>query len=243
MKAKVIMLETTNTLKGEGLITSDGKWFIRGNEFGCFVDNDTNVIQHHLYLIDEKAEIKEGDVVYLKSIGKHGQIGKYSYDKEHKTHDITTFGNVHYPFSTKEYFSKIIATTDTLQFTTDYHGEPEIREDKVCYNKSVPKLSEQSIKALISHYNKHGEHVSEVVLQDELDCEDCHHKYDCSQMQCSITYPDYCNSKGTVDIIFPEEKTYSRADIINAFTSGHNKAKSGMTHGDALIQYKQEQKL
>jgi len=60
----------------------------------------------------------------------------------------------------------------------------------------------------------------------------------------------YKNKFEQLDLLLPmmkslieSSKSYSRADIIHAFTSGHNKAKIGMTHSNALLQYKEEQKL
>lgn len=83
----------------------------------------------------------------------------------------------------------------------------------------LPLLSEESIKLLIYYYNREG------------------------KMPESVNTHFMSAKAGTVDITIPEDKVYSRADIIHAFTSGHNKAKMGLTHSDALIQYKEEQKL
>lgn len=65
-----------------------------------------------LISLDPDEKIEEGDTGYINIGG--GTIGVISYDKEYKTWDLTTSNNIHYPFSTREYIKKVIATQSQL---------------------------------------------------------------------------------------------------------------------------------
>jgi len=139
-EVKIVMLPSEETGIKIGDITKPNKDYFEsnpllGNDLGLaireFKANKSYTTQH-LYITSDD-EIKEGDWILLKSIGK-GQIGKYSFDKEYQTHDLTTLSNVHYPYKTKEYFVKVIASTDK--------------------SLNLPSLSDEFLKEFIETYNK-----------------------------------------------------------------------------------------
>lgn len=114
----------------------------------------------HLYISLPQSDleinkIKENDYIFLKTIGKYGQIGRYFYDKIFKTHDLTTLDNVHYPFSSLDYYEKIIATTDSLIIKeTNIMSADSFDQILYANKKFVPSIPQSFIKHYISEYNK-----------------------------------------------------------------------------------------
>jgi hypothetical protein len=145
-------------------------------------------------LVDTEAKIVEGDTIYLKSIGKNGQVGVYSYDEKNKTHDLTTKEGVHYPFSTLKYFNKVIA---------------------------ISQLSPQSIQLLINYYNEYKCMPEDIDVKEEEDCK-CKKSKDnprvvskktmtCLQCNKSILKTIKLNQQGEVKITIPKVEEANKA--------------------------------
>jgi hypothetical protein len=126
---KPILIKSDNDYSGLEIDTENGHILSRESYSYC-CKNPYDII-----LINTEAKIKEGDLICLKLMGKNEQIGTYSYDIKHKTHDLITLCGSHYPYSTLEYFDKVIASTNK--------------------NHNLPKLSDQSIKLLIDYYDEY----------------------------------------------------------------------------------------
>lgn len=172
MKVKIVMLETTNEsniILGINLLVNiPGK--IRGTKF-------------HIYLIDESAEIKEGDwCIHLPT----NKLVQSSYNRK------------------DNYLQKIIALTDSLEITMDYHGESTTEEDKICYSENLPQLSEQSIKLLLDYCNQNGKMPEYVEVEEQ---------YDTYGWIGNVKL----NSQNQVDMTIPEEKVYSRKEVEELF--------------------------
>ena len=65
-----------------------------------------------LISLDPNEKLDQGDLGYINIGG--GTIGKISYDNKYNTWDLTTDDGIHYPFSTREYIKKVIATHDKI---------------------------------------------------------------------------------------------------------------------------------
>lgn len=204
-------------------------------EFRCLSRNIHKLGYHtnqHIYIIDRKCPIKKDD---------------WYYSDKHEAIFICKSDDQVFEF----YESKIITTTDKLN--------------------TVPRLCLESIDYLIDMYNINDCEFDRVKFKcveknwvNEKNCDTCHslindkcrdghgtiscrglHEYNYWKPKKYYDIPKVLqlDENGCSNIIIPNDKIYTRADMIHAFTSGHNKAKSGLTHGDALMEYKKEQKL
>ena len=127
---------------------------------------------HHLYINIPQSDldiskIKEGDWVYLKTIDKCGQIGRYSFDKKYNTHNLTTIDGIHYPFSSIEYFKKIIATTD----------ESLVLRNNTAFASLLPSIPQSFIEHYITEFNK-----GNVTKQVEVELEEYDHEEEWSEI-------------------------------------------------------------
>lgn len=182
MKAKIIILETTNKSASYPAII---KQYSSGKLISGLTSQKDKIC--HFYLIDESAEIKEGDW-YIDLSKKTSNYGLHKCDSER----IASLSN-----QFKGKFAKIIASTDKLALGS-YQGH---FEDIDCTNY-LPQLSEQSIQLLIDYYNKNGKMPDEVEVNFEYKNKPMSDLF--------IERKIKLNSEGTVDITIPEEKKYSK---------------------------------
>lgn len=125
--------------------------------FGDYVDLSFYKCKKLIFIGNEKIDV--GDIGYI-NIGE-GIIGKVTYDDKYNTWDLTTIDNVHYPFSSKEYIKKVIATQDQIpkhyiqQFIEEYNSGKvnDVEIEMEMWGTSVPNLkdytySEYTTKAL-----------------------------------------------------------------------------------------------
>lgn len=96
----------------------------------------------------------------------------------------------------------------------------------------LPRIPQSFINEYIIKYNK-GDQVKKVMVQYHNNLSDPNR----------LTDFDVPWAKDNIIIINLIKTTFDRDDILHAFTSGHNKAKMGLTHSDALLEYKREQNL
>lgn len=154
----------------------------------------------HLYIISDE-EIKDGDYGFI-NIGKSGTIGKVSYDSKYNTWDLTTFDNIHYPFTEKTYIKKIIATTDTSLKIINLSDLGENWKDIL-----LPSLSQQFIQQYIEEYNK-GNITKEVWVEYEGYVQSTTWEYDEPE-----GYRVKINSDNTINIK-PIKDSWSREEVI-----------------------------
>jgi len=223
MKAKPILLEIHGSIED-----IQGSIIMRNNKL--FTSAMLNSALAHkkissdrvfeIYLIDEDAEIKEGDWCYNNKIG----LGNYFVDAENNTHDIICTKGITYPFSTPKYIFKVICCTDKFLGWTNIGSceKGRIIGNKVngsngCLFRSLlPQLSEQSIILLIDYYNKNSKMPDEVKVRDHLD--GCIWNIQSKEFL-NKPLELKLNSEGTVDITIPEEKMYNKEEVINLFIS------------------------
>lgn len=166
----------------------------------------------HIYLIDETAEIKEGDV-FLNT--RNNSILKC----EKLPDDSTGFYNEDKSafLWIQEWHKKIVVSTDpSLVFDNKFTHSIQGVEMLSSHNKSLPLLSEQSVKLLIDYYNREGKMPESVEIEtdDEPVTDGDWEKYSTIKL----------NSKGEVDLLIPEEKMYTKDEVIelckSAFITG-----------------------
>ena len=128
---EVIMLPTGKNLNHlPNMFTSNGNLFTNGNQIGKYLENDNDLIEHHLYFLSDE-EIKDGD---------------WFID----TTDNTLWQNKHKKSMKKSIFpecKKIIATTDTSLNTEEFTGViDESNGIKEVIKHSLPYPSQTFIK-------------------------------------------------------------------------------------------------
>lgn len=153
-RTKVVVLPTESNCFSPLKLRNETKHkTLNYNEYGCKLDK-----YQHIYFLSEEL-VKENDIGFI-NIGVNGTIGKISYDKENSTWDLTTRNNIHYPFSSRQYIKRVIASTDKL---------------------GLPKPSKEFIDVFIYEYNK-GTVIESVMVEYAHICTkpDC----DCIQKEC-----------------------------------------------------------
>lgn len=164
-------------------------------------------VAYQIYLIDQEADIKEGDwlfdAYYLSTGEKFLLVGK---DQSVETANLNCG-------STQRY-SKIICSTDKSLMTNSLAKklDPESANLNSWEDYTLPQLSEQSIKLLIDYYNEQGKMPDKVEIEEVF-----------VDMFRKIVHPnrvqDGCskelklNSQETVDITIPEERMYSKEEV------------------------------
>jgi len=217
MKAKIILLKT----ESQSNLIENNSIELFNNKLELTIEFNTDFKRgesksQHIYLTDPNAEIKEGGWCY----------------------QTVTKKIINAPFDCKDdsRFAKIICSTDKslsnpnkVQYGNmnmiDVNGDSSYyyctncevefsrsKEELVKAGVLISQLSEQSIKLLIDYYNKNGKMPDEVEVKTE--------NYNKHVEHGSIAYGGWIkriklNPQGTVDIIIPEEKMYTREEVRN----------------------------
>lgn len=144
-KFKLIPSDNGKLIVGKSLMLSKDKKEIR-LYLGDLHDY-SNCEHSHLYIISDE-EPQEGDLCIIGGI--RNSVGKYYFDDEYNTHDITTDKNIHYPFTSKEYFSKVIAINDNSRYFTDQN----ILNHNTYEQDVLPEIFTNDIESFIEFYNE-----------------------------------------------------------------------------------------
>jgi hypothetical protein len=101
------------------------------------------------------------------------------------------------------------------------------------YNDNIHEISDESVRMIANHYNKFGE-LPDIYIKDG----------DYKSWYNNGSSPVLCkldsDNKVVLDI---KDKTYSRADVLHAFNVGHSYGRDGISHGKALLEYKEENEI
>jgi hypothetical protein len=212
MKLKPILLKTGDILKTGS--TSDGKWFFGKEGFGCFINNDEDIIQHHIYLIDLEPEIKKGDWFITNNAPQQClKVRSGSYLADDYPYEIKNSFNGETQHHSRHWNGVIVASTDKLTIGREHNDTvpfPKMRD------KYVPQLSEQAIKTLINYYNQHGKmpefvEVQLIPLQNYVRERMVVAGFNVDKTK--FTKHLQLNSQGTIDITIPEERMYSSQEV------------------------------
>lgn len=202
MKAKVIMLETTKEANSNSIILRECDNKLIFNTPKIFFHG--KVIE--FYLIDESAEIIEGDWCLCDDRMNIYELHQFFVGRC-KSIENGWINVIDGQGENPDWTHKIIASTD--KSLTSLFGGQEVLDFPYI-------LSEQSIKLLIDYYNKNGKMPDEVEVETKM-------KPHIGEIL-DDSYPDFVidefntiklNSEGTVDITILEENMYSREEIIS----------------------------
>ena len=169
---------------------------------------------HHIYLIDPEAEIKEDSYAY--NLSTHTIV--YVHELECK---FTSIGSG--MASPVKMLSKVVASTDSAL--------------------KLPQLSSQAIKFLVDYYNENSKMPDEVEVKTEtihsihrccMNCANYKWSRSFKEHLCKSTHKSFSscdrgilyweasydlvfgielNTQGTVDIIIPEAKMYTKEEV------------------------------
>ncbi len=187
--------------------------------FGSTVNEDIQF--YDIILVDIKEKPVEGDLIYYCH-SNPPIIGTYHYDKENNTYDIITESHQIYPFSSKEYFFKVVASTSNSHkiqrkiLKTGVNGGLK----KIIVKKELPKLSLKSIQYLIDCYNKTSSIPESIEVEENQSTEKgCAFPgvYFNSLFKSKLKL----NRQREIDIIIPKieenEKVYTEKEVLEMF--------------------------
>ena len=150
--------------KGDLVLDSVHRLFIASNNMRPNSLISDYYKSQHLYIVSDEP-IKEGDWIIYDN-----KVGVYKYDSIANTHDIVVAGVGTFPFQTKEYYKKIIATTD--KSIAIEHSTLSIPQRKGLVNDYpvekiiIPSPSPEFVQAYIKAYNA-GTLITEVMVEYE----------------------------------------------------------------------------
>jgi len=238
-KRKVKMLPTSDK-SGTLWLTPNGA-LLHTHVSGEFKDKCK---PQHLYITSDE-DVKEGDwsiYNWLDDEGKDnwkvGQIVNVNHVLMYLCNDFTSRSG-YMPLSTG--IKKIIATTDiSIKFLAKSMVEKMNRSGY--YRFDFPQPSEGFIRVFVEEYNK-GNIIEDVLVEYDhklVTIEDFEDQIPVTRSQEQIFLKVDKNNNITIKKI---KDTFTRADIIHAFTSGHSMGKQGTGHGPALEEYKERENL
>lgn len=189
---------------------------------------------YHFYLIDTDAEIKEGSYYFSnQSIRKCIKVNKGLYPYIHLNKKREEIGDFY------TWRGNVIALTGVAK-----------NPDNIKVN--LPLLSEQSIKLAIDYLNRTGKKEVEVKVDMTKRGDDNFWLEYYKQNETGINNPDNfkyipklkLNSEGRVDITIPEEKMYSREQMISfgrfCFNKAHSASDFTVTYEELLNEFEQK---
>ncbi len=232
MKAKIIIIADKNGIIINTRIEPNGKG--------------------HIYLTDPNAEIKEGDwIIYNGNLiqANNPEGVKLMNTRGHKVNELSTkiICSTDKSLGLKEGKCIHCDGEGKLPNSSKRSGfencsNPDCK-DGVESIQNVPQLSSESINYLIDYYNKNGVMPDEVEVESiefpktferssgyaGFRCNSCNKwSYDKKDVdkQCSCKTIKL-NPQGTVDITIPEEKKYSREEVILLLEDMNTEASQG----------------
>jgi hypothetical protein len=197
MKLKPILLESQSS--NSKLLLWDKTLIEHKNDKGPY---RSEFKLQHIYLIDQEAEIKKGDRCYmLDEASRNSGINLLRVDEVDLEIKATGQNGGHF-VTHKRWIAKIIASS---------------------YSAILPRLSQQSIKFLVDYYNKQGKMPDEVEIKiwKGLQLPNNFLDYEKEELlKNSKKLPDnILNPQGTIDIIIPKERMYSRDEVYDLFNN------------------------
>jgi len=206
MKLKPILIETKEILPNG--VTSDGEWFISEEGFGKFVDNDVDIVRHHIYLVDP-------DCKYADEIS--GFI----------LHDNSFSAYVNRPDCQMVFDAKIKACTnnnipsvpklsqEAIKSLVGYYKQHKCMPDEVEVERETKYTTNRNCNNCY-HYQWSKMFKEHLCKNPHTSFHSCKRKIEWEAKENHV-FNLVTNDKGEIDIIFPKEKKYTIEDLFQVY--------------------------